>query len=1764
MPLIVSGRHIRGLLTRLGTAPIIDYCLKLPASSSWVREIFVRVLVAHLGAGNRIPLGATSKEELDRALAVATLADEESLVGDVRRVLRDRVKTYIAPGGSWQRDPLPRDSRAALVALFRSLRITDPLEPLLAGKSVDEEIMEGRDLFQGPAAPSHRSFVALARRKKEELNGNQFYGYVKEMLYWSCREKEGTPAVSLARIIRGFAHRWSKVLVGYPPVLDEHSMDALRLRLRSNEMSLRVRFHIVNALAQENAVLYQAPRDYAFAKELVYPILVRWIQERNTVAVLVSGTPGLHIRTRPAGVAFNIDDLAALVLLNDTLRDDEPKRLLAEAKLAWAQCVEQAGTARTSTGASAVSNALATLYEHSVPRAINLSHLALSQPDSAALGPYISAALEVLMGLLSRHAVAPRATDRHRLWDAQNVRILRHIAAQIALALRPLRRKPALGPARKRLRTVEVELLRALVDRVSPLGMGRNRLDFLVHAPNMTPVDAPLLARGALYFHRWVDESDRQMGRALLRGVPWGPGASQVLELMESRDLAEHVRAFVQWQATGEPMHWVPHIRPEDFRSVEGGEERLREYCIRASESALTGVMHEVFPWAPAMDADSTAEAVGFLLARGIYYRRISDAFFFQVPGKTRPFIAGFSAWTTKDPGPGYMQRMAYAIGGDNSEHVFKRIATAYEKRAKPVRMPALLPVAPPAPATAPSIAPRVPVPLPLPTAPTITPPAPAPLEDLELVTDLTRYAEIEDTTKPMQIHIAARGTLGVGKQPVYVELTDRPIYKNQLSKLMKAMGKDHVRKPMHVWRVTREELNQPRFGVWADALRDMDSDIAIRKEELHVVKKLREEKAIDPVRIEMKFRIRSIEPIKYIPMAKGKLVLLVYDDDPARYQALDAGQLTDASHTALDALLTSIGDSIDTALSMTPGAVVDEFTSDLFLYDTVRGRYVFRGIDCFLPWPLYVSYVKRPAHAFYTHVMDTQDEGLEPPAYLVPTFGETWDNAVVELDRSPEAMLARMRDATGMSWPTAAELTSSDEHALVSCAATMQSKGITTPAAFSAYVETRLAALRSALREALLEQFRARMAALRERAMTWHNRAAGRVFELDAARQRRFAEELDLVLAGDAINSDEFTELPFSKLELFSIARRSQLQGMPHVALDPDNDTISTHEELGKSIARVGKDLAKLEGKEEAKAVKKRQKLQAMIDELKREHPAAVGEYNAAKKRLRVKKQREAVAVAHTPHLAELAWYLTTQKIKQTIIANKDAGKSLEAQQAFALGLRQNDDPASVNGRKFPAAVVVVALENLYFDLHVFGTVAKRGPDTALFLEQMETLDWLVALSSWKPAAWLLHDSGRLSVLAAILHENEDSARALFASSGAFGARLLHAYMYRTMVDPLIASRHLRPAAIQATLLEDPALFDLPPREDETEPIDLPDLPASPSSADMLPAQLAERVQSTSALVLIPLELLLLRLLSTGPIADTPLLAFDINAVPMDNYVAARDPKAYLDILPNRGSFLTELGLAASALTGFILKQHPDRSMLYAFFDALIRLGAREKVPRWDEVLAARAPPRDCAHNLISLLPPEAPELRQQGKKFYEAKGAEDEYEHDDLEYRAVSTEKEIEIAILVAVQNYTDDFTNSANPEIPWSMPVKIRDLPTPAYDGDVVMVMRTPDDCDEPEPEPEPAAMEIDEPEPEPDSDIYDDDDDEDDELAPNLSIDDETPAATPSRKHAREEDPELEPSPAKRMRPVTPPAAPAVPETTRRIVLTPWVNPNLPKT
>lgn len=537
--------------------------------------------------------------------------------------------------------------------------------------------------------------------------------------------------------------------------------------------------------------------------------------------------------------------------------------------------------------------------------------------------------------------------------------------------------------------------------------------------------------------------------------MPWGGDDRQraLFEILETRDLLHHVRAFVKWQAPQSPflLREVRHVRPEDFASVDKAEQELDEHRHAKGESALTGVLYGLMPWANEPRLETLISATAFLMARGIFYREWSPTFLFQPPGQRLPLITGFSAWT-RDRQPDYVTTMATAFAPDAVAETARRIQEDYARRMQGRPMPPLEPITPPpAPAPVPEEdvmdldLPPAPV---APTSP-LPPPSPrrsrnSPWAGLLLDKDLTQLSSFDTVRGPMEIHVAASGTLD-GRR-VYVEMLDGPLFTKYTKKLLESVA-DHVRRPMKIWKDVTLDEAASRWPVWRDSIEALRVDVQERRDELARIKTLQRPQTSSEDVKELQFFVRTIEPIEYVPFA-GDLVLLVYDDEG--WRAVDGASLVppllpreaeeDDAHYAprvraslatipLRTLLQSVGEFVLKALSFKLGAVIDAYPRDLFV--TNGTGYMLRGIGCTLPLPLYLSYVKRPLHEFYEReeFIRDQDEVGPPPLRLHEDAlshlitGDAWNAAYTEYQASPEAMLPGLRTAMSLPWPSVAEI---------------------------------------------------------------------------------------------------------------------------------------------------------------------------------------------------------------------------------------------------------------------------------------------------------------------------------------------------------------------------------------------------------------------------------------------------------------------------------------------------------------------------------------------------------------------------------------------------------------------------------------------------------------------------------------------------------------------------------------------------------------------
>lgn len=1294
--------------------------------------------------------------------------------------------------------------------------------------NADNERRRGFDPGRAFDARSFKEFLAHAREVRSRDDGATipyFHGYLQGMIF---RMLQAGPerAATIARVLRDFAHRWGQVLAGEPPLMESRPdlLAAFVGYVALPAIAQRALLHMCRALARDVAAEHILWADASLLgglmADLVDAALERGERTGETlssvIASLLYGSPPLPRipRTRPE--TTNPRDVI-FIIYRDQLLDTEKALNRSYTKHLWVRplspltlntgeqtlVIQDVMVARRATASLDAVMALRDAYRH-MDVALVASYMALSAHDDE-LGPFLATSAEVMMDELSHLVRAPSAVDRNIYWDGLTGRLLRELGAAFSVGLRPLRRYESIGPARQKLRNAENKLYQVLAAR-SREAVRTNRLDPLLTLAPVGGEDRPLLARGSCYFQRWLHEGDPEIGRCEVATVPWLPTRKQgaMFEILESRDLRHHVRAFVKWQAPGNPFPYtvIRHIRPEDFATVQGGQDTVGRYRTRAGESALTGILHPLHPQATHPATSTLVSAVAFLMARGIYYRRWSPAFALQPLGNRTPLIAGFAAWTRTRP-PDYIVRMADAIDPTHSGDLARRIAEEYAERTAGRALPPLIPVVAPPPASVvlpvPPQAPRAPVaPSILPVAPPSPAPRPqptAPWGGLELTQDLTRSSAFDDLRGPMQMHVAARGTLS-GRR-VYVELVDARIYEKVQAPLGAAAGA-FVRVPQSAWKITRDEATARWAAVWADAMAKVTLDVGERRAELEKLKRLLVPQAASVFVKDFQFHARTIEPIDYVPM-EGDLMLLVYADDEWE-EVTGAGLLPPSSDerdtSPVARLLRMLGEALGVTMAHAQGTVLDYYA---FVRQSDEFR--IRGLDCFLAWPLYAAYVKRPLHGFYElQDEEAQADEEEPdvsyqqrPEALSDAIGEeAWQSAGAEYAASSAALAERIAALTGLPWPDAA----ASAQSLVFCAAYCLAKGLTTPETFAQHVRERVALFYSGA----LDYVRERVEAFYPRD---HDTRL-----LDEA----FLSRLRAVAAGDA-GPEDASEI------LFSIAGAVQRDGGDRAAFDNAYqgdarafvDNYDQHDALLQqlqdeiAVARVyEKACAALPGREALEEAKRAvTELQPAYDEAKAvadetaRTPAQADVIQRMKAAKRVLSEQasagaKVAALAGMPSLAALE--ARRSLLRAYVKDDARAFASDKATIALNVTREHNEDV-------IPAGVRVA--EQLAFNAHALGAL-HQGASAAFFLETMCVVDRMRGLTKWPLSYWIgqLIDEDALAIFAQTIAGKANALRAFCSTDVVLGANVLRFLISSAATDVLEEQRASHPRKLIELLL--------------------------------------------------------------------------------------------------------------------------------------------------------------------------------------------------------------------------------------------------------------------------------------------------------------------------------------------------------------------------
>lgn len=1304
-----------------------------------------------------------------------------------------------------------REELAAWLAqVFRGFhQMTIDIASLIARPPINVENERQRGFDDGRLfdARSFKEFLAHARavRSKEDTNIPYFHGYLRGML---SRMLRGGPerAATIARVLRDFAHRWHEVLAAEPPLISAHRelRKDVRSFLDSPAIARRPMLHIYRALARDASAGHVLWEDDgalgAMMGRMVTDTIGRGIRGNQGAASIVAsflfGSPALPLVKRYTEAMTDVRDDDFLIY-RDQLSDEEKALQREDTKRLWAlvvQDVMKARRAQTSSEAVASVRAAYVHLDHALVRTYGLF-----TGNNTELGRFVATSAEVIVDELSHIARAPAAADRNIYWDALMGRLLRELGAALSVGLRPLRRYESIGPARQVLRNAENQLYQILAQRTRE-AVRTNRLDPLITLGGSGGDDRPLLARGSSYFLRWFHEGDREIGRCVVASVPWAPTQEQgaYFEILESRDLRHHVRAFVKWQAPGNPFTYtvIRHVRPEDFATVKDGEALVGHYRERTGESALTGILYPMHREAAHPGASTLISAIAFLMARGIYYRRWTRAFALQPLGNRGAFVAGFAAWTRTRPAD-YIVQVAEAIDPTRTTDIARRIAEEYAERTAGRALPPLVqvitppapvpsstaplpipqPRAPPAPAppTAPSILP--PRPMPAPSTVPATGPTAVPWSGLELTADLTRSSAFDALTGPMQIHVAAQGTLN--RRRVYVELVDARIYDKYQAPLG-AAASAFVRTPQNAWKIPRDEVAARWPMIWADALAKMALDVNERRAELEKLKRLLVPQTESVFLKDFQFHTRTIEPIDYVPL-EGDLTLLVYDEDEweavtGRGLLPDSSDERDASPVAR--LLKMVGEAQGVTMAHGQGAVLDYFAF------VRRGdEFRIRGLDCFLAWPLYAAYVKRPLHGFY-ELQDEEAETEEPdityqtrPEALSDAIGEeAWQTAAAEYTASPNALAERIVALTGLPWPDAA----ADSQSLVFCAAYCLAKGLTTASAFHAHVQERVDFFYTGIRE-VTGMDDALLARLRDVAEgnVDANGPAEILFSV-SGRTRREGGDRDAFLTVYEGDAHAFVE-NYQRHDALLRQLRDEIR---FARVYEDACTTLAGPQRLEDAKRTVAELKPLY--DEAKAVDEAARSPAQADAFLR---------TAAAKRVI---SGYALAGSKVAALAGLPSVAALEKRKDALRAyvDDDARFIASDKAAIALGtMRQH------NNLVIKAGVRVA--EQLTFNARAHGAL-QQGAAAAFFLETMCTIERMRALTSWPLSYWVgqLIEEDAVDAFALAVAGQTAALQAYCSDDMVFGANILRFVISSAATDALEEERAKHPIKLIARLL--------------------------------------------------------------------------------------------------------------------------------------------------------------------------------------------------------------------------------------------------------------------------------------------------------------------------------------------------------------------------
>jgi hypothetical protein len=1195
---------------------------------------------------------------------------------------------------------------------------------------------------------------------------------------------------SIARVLRDFPRRWRLVLADEPSLITSRHVlgDTFVAYVDKRGIARRPLLHVFTALARDTEGDQLLWDRAGFLGEMLENMVTRALGGGQPPAAIVAslfyGSPSLprikRVEREPITDATDV----RFIVYPDQLAEAELALQREYTTNAWATVIQDLMRARRATRSLDVVAALREAYRHADSALV--STYVLFAAHDRALGPFVATSAEVMMDELSHMAVSPAALDRNVYWDGLVGRLQRELGAALSVGLRPLRRYEAIGPARQLLRNAENELYMVLSQRRRE-AVRTNRLDPLLALRPTIPDDRPLLARGSTFFQRWLHEGDTEIGRCEVATVPWNPapGQSGVFEILETRDLRHHVRAFVRWQAPANPFTYdvIRHVRPEDFATVDGGQTLVAGYRNRAGESALTGILHPTHPRAARPSASTLISAVAFLMARGIYYRRWSPVFALLPPGNRSAFVAGFAAWTRTRP-VDYIVQMATAIDPEHVTEVGRRISEEYAERSAGRALPPLVPVVAP-PVLPVPVAPAPPAPLP--TAPSILPPHPvapapvtrAPWEGLDLTADLTRSSAFDALQGPMQMHIAARGTLN--ERRVYVELVDARIYEKVQAPMGAAAGA-FVRVPQSAWKIARGDVAARWPTIWSDALAKMELDVKERRAEAEKLKRLLVPQTESVLIKDFQFHTRTIEPIDYVPM-EGELMLLVYADDG--WEEVTGAGLLPASSDERDAspvaaLLKMIGEAQGATMAYAQWAVLDYFAF------VRRGdEFRIRGLDCFLAWPLYASYIKRPLHGFY-ELQDEEAAGeaeepdtayQERPEAVSDAIGEeAWRTAAAEYSASPTALTERVIALTGLPWPDAA----ADGPSLVFCAAYCLAQGLTTRDAFATHVRERADVFYQGLRDVvrLDESLLARLRLVAETGAA-PSGAAETLFSVSGAVQREGGDRyaFDIAYQGEARtfvdNYDQHDAL-LQQVRAEIVTARVYAKACASL---PGREKL---EEARRTVDELQPAYA------EAKKVDEATRTAAQNDIVQRVAAAkrVISSYAGAGAKV--------AALAGTP---SLAGFEEQQKALRSYV-NDDARFFAYEKATIAL-----DETREHNETVIPPGIRVA--EQLAFNARAHGAL-HEGASAAFFLMTMSTIERLRTLTNWPLAYWvgLLIDADEISAFAQAMNGKAAALQAYCSDDALFGANIIRFLISNVATDALEEERANHPRKLIARLL--------------------------------------------------------------------------------------------------------------------------------------------------------------------------------------------------------------------------------------------------------------------------------------------------------------------------------------------------------------------------